>query len=66
MPISGAPSATRALHLGFVMDLDQRVHAEAARLGDHCARRLVVEQRQHHQHRVGAGDPRLGDLARDR
>ena len=25
----------RAAHLGFVMDLDQRVHAEPARLGDH-------------------------------
>ena len=45
------------------MDLDQSVHAQPCCLGDHCARRLVGEQRQHHQHRVGAGKPRLDDLA---
>ena len=27
------------------------------------ARGRIVEQRQHHQDRVGSGDPRLGDLA---
>ena len=53
----------RAAHLGLVMDLDQRVHAEPPRLGDHRSRRIVVEQREHDQHRVGARDPRLGDLA---
>ena len=63
MPISGAPSASARAHFRLVMDLDQRVHAEAARLGDHRARCVVVEQRQHHQDRVGARDPRLGHLA---
>ena len=64
MPISGAPSASARRISRFVMNLDQRVHAEPARLGDHRARALIVEQRQHDQHRVGAGDPRFGDLAR--
>ena len=53
----------RAAHFGFVMDLDQRIHAEAPRFGDHRSRGRIVEQREHHQDRVGAGDPRLGDLA---
>ena len=52
----------RAAHLGFVMNLDQRIHAEAPRFVDHRARCVVVEQRQHHQHGVGAGDPGLDDL----
>ena len=54
----------RAAHLVLVMNLDQRVHAEAARFGDHRRAPLVIEQRQHHQHRVGAGNARLDDLAR--
>ena len=62
MPISGAPSATARRISALVMDLDQRVHAEPARLGDHLARALVVEQREHDEHRVGARDPRFGHL----
>ena len=31
---------------------------------DHRARFVVVEHRKHHQHRIGAGDARLDDLAR--
>ena len=54
----------RAAHLGFVMDLDQRIHAEAPRLVDHGARLRVVEQREHDEDGIGAGDPRLGHLAR--
>ena len=54
----------RAAHLGFVVNLDQRVHAETARLDDHRRAPRVVEQRQHDQHRIGSGDPRLGHLAR--
>ena len=56
--------AQRAAHLHLVVDLDQRIHAEAARFGDHLTRGRVVEERQHHQHRVGSGDARLDDLAR--
>ena len=44
------------------MNLDQRVHAQPPRFGDHLRAPLVGEQRQHHQHRVGAGNSRLGDL----
>ena len=54
----------RPRHLRLVMHLDERVHAEAARLGDDLARVLVVEQREHHENRIGAGNPRLRDLPR--
>ena len=64
MPISGAPSASARRISRFVMDLDQRIHAEARAPRRSSRAPLIVEQRQHHQDRVGAGDPRLGDLAR--
>ena len=46
------------------MRLDEHVHAEPPRLAITAARLVVVEHREHRQHRVGAVQPRLGDLAR--
>ncbi len=64
MPISGAPSASARRISASSWTSTSASMPKRARLGDHRSRRVVVEQRQHHQHRVGAGDPRLGDLAR--
>jgi hypothetical protein len=46
------------------MDFDERIHSEPPRFIDHRPRLFIVEQREHHQNRIGAGNPRFGDLAR--
>jgi hypothetical protein len=44
------------------VDLDQRVHSQALRFSDQCAGGRIIDQREHHQHCVGARDPCFDDL----
>ena len=46
------------------MDLDQNLHSEPPCFGDDSPRGLVVEQRQHRQHRIGTVQPSLHHLTR--
>ncbi len=46
------------------MDLDQHIHAEAPRLGNHASCSFIVQQRQHDEDCIRSGDAGLGDLAK--
>ena len=46
------------------MHLDDRIHRQAARLGQHRRRIAVGQDRHHHQHRIGARRARLRHLCR--
>ena len=65
MPISGEAMAQRALHLGFVVHLDQHIHAEfeGGFLDSACASSSSTAG-QHDQDGVGAPGARLVDLIR--
>ena len=64
MPISGAPSATaRRTSASSCASTSTSMPSRSASAIT-AARLLVVEHREHRQHRVGAVQPRLGDLAR--
>ena len=62
IPIASASRCEGPLELGGVVDLDQAVEVEFARLVLDRAQLLVVERADDQQHRVGPVDSRLVEL----